>query len=262
MKTDSTRSYLAIALSAAVAAVLVVWRPAAAEAVYPVERAKHTFVRKVISRVTGFFRGAAAQAENVRLRREVASLAVLRGDIERLEEENAKLRRQIGYAERAHGSWVAAGVISTCGAASAGERIRVDRGSLDGVEVAAAVVVPDGLVGRVVSVSPHTSEIALLTDASVKVACEVETGADRSVYGVLAGGDDDLLTMRYVTGALSAPPRSRVVTSGRGGVFPRGIAVGFLLALREDGSGLSRTGDILPAVDFSSLEDVFIRRGK
>ncbi len=262
MKTGSTHSYSLIVFAAAVAAVLVAWRPAAAEAVYPVERAKRTFTQKVLSRVAGLFRASAAQAENVRLKREVASLAVLRGDIERLEAENAKLRRQIGYAERAKGSWVAAGVLSTCAAASAGDRIRVDKGSLAGIKESAAVVVPEGLVGRVVSVSPHTCEVALLTDASVKVACEVETGQGRMIYGILSGGDDDLLSLDHVTGAPEAPPRSRVVTSGRGGVFPRGIAVGYLLDLREDGSTLSRSGDVLPAVDFSAIEDVFIRRGK
>ena len=262
MKTGSAHSYTSIAFAAAVAVGLVLWRPAAAEVVYPVERAKYTFVAKVWSRVVGAFRGSAAQAENVRLRREVASLSVLRGDIERLEAENAKLRRQIDYAQRSRTSWIAASVISTCGAASMGERIRVNRGSLAGVEVAAAVVVPEGLVGRVVSVSPHTCEIALVTDASVKVACEVQTAGERSIYGILSGGDDDMLALRHVTGALDAPTRSRVVTSGRGGVFPRGIEVGYLIGLREDGSNLSRVGEVLPAVNFSDIEDVFIRRGK
>jgi rod shape-determining protein MreC len=262
VKTGSAYSYTSIVLAAAVSVGLVLWRPAAAEVVYPVERAKHTFVNKVWSRVVGAFRGSAAQAENIRLKREVASLSVLRADLERLEMENAKLRRQIEYAQRSPSSWVAASVISTCGAASTGERIRVDKGSLAGIKEAAAVVVPEGLVGRVVSVSPHTCEIALVTDPSVKVACEVQTGSDRSVYGILSGGDDDMLTLNHVTGASTAPARSRVITSGRGGVFPRGIEVGYLIGLREDGSNLSRTGEILPAVDFSNIEDVFIRREK
>ena len=262
MKKGSTQSYAAIALAAAVTAVIVAWRPAAAEVVYPVERAKRTFSQKVWTRVTGFFRGAAAQAENVRLRREVESLAVLRGDVERLEAENARLRRQLGYVEREPGAWIAAGVLSTGGAACAGDRIRVNKGTIAGVAVGAVVAVPDGLVGRVVAVSPHTCEVALLTDASVKVACEVESASGRALSGILCGGDGDMLLLRHVIGSGEPPPRARVLTSGRGGVFPRGFEVGFFIGVREDGSGLSRIGDVQPAVDYSALDDVFIRRGK
>lgn len=262
MKTKPNGSYAAIALAAAVTAVLACWRPAAAEAVYPVERAKRTFSQRVWTRVTGFFSGAAAKAENVRLKREVASLALLRGDVERLEAENARLRDALGYISKEPGRWIAAGVLSAGGgAAGAGDRIRVDKGSLAGVADGAVVVVPEGLVGRVTAVTPHTSEVTLVTDASIKAACEVETGAGE-LRGILSGGSEDLLLLRYMTGAAEAPPRARVLTSGRGGVFPRGIEVGTLLSIRPGPEGLSRECEVLPSVDYSTLEDVFIRCAK
>ena len=262
MKAKTDGSYVAIALAAAITAVLVCWRPASAEAVYPVERAKRTFSQRVWTRVTGLFRGAAAKAENVRLKREVASLALLRGDVERLEAENARLRRALGYMAKEPGRWLAAGVLSVGGsAAGAGDRIRVDKGSLAGVVDGAVVAVPEGLVGRVTAVTPHTSEVTLVTDASVKVACEVEAGAD-GMRGILSGGSEDLLILRYLSGAAEAPPRARVLTSGRGGVFPRGIEVGTLLQIRSDPDGLSRECEVLPSVDYSTLEDVFIRCAK
>ena len=261
MKAKPSGSYVAIGIAAAIAAVLVCWRSASVEAVYPVERAKRAFSQRVWTRVTGLFRGSAAKAENVRLRREVASLALLRGDIERLEAENVRLRNALGYVKREPGRWLAAGVLSAGGgAAGAGDRIRVDKGSLAGVADGAAVVVPEGLVGRVTAVTPHTSEISLVTDASVKVACEVEADAD-GMRGILSGGSEDLLVLRYVSGS-AAPSRARVLTSGRGGVFPRGIEVGKLLQTRLDPDGLSRECDVLPSVDYSSLEDVFIRCAK
>ena len=262
-KAKTTGTYVAIAIAAVAVVLLVLFRSVAVEAVYPVERVERLFVRKVWTRVTGFFNGAAVRAENVGLRREVAALAMLKGDVERLEGENARLRRALDYAARQSGQWLAASVLSAGGgAAGAGDTIRVDKGSLAGIRVGAVVAVPDGLVGRVVSVTLHTSEIALITDRAVKVACEVEAPGVGIVRGVLSGGGEDALLLKHLSGAAAVPPRSRVLTSGRGGVFPRGIEVGTLLAIREDSKGLAREGEVLPAVDYSSLEDVFIRREK
>jgi len=260
-KTGSKVAYLTGALAAAVVFVLVLSRSVAVETVYPVERARLTLVRKVVTRIAGFFSGAAARAENVRLRREAAALAVLKGDVERLESENARLRRALDYADRAKGVWLPAAVLSTHGgAAGRGTTIRVDRGGLAGVRKGAVVVVPEGLVGRVVSVTPHTSEIVLLTDDTVKVACEIENGAGGRIGGVIAGGSDESLSLRHLLGTADALPRSRVLTSGLGGVFPKGIEIGTLIDIRKDAQGIAREGEVQPAVDYSALEDVFIRR--
>lgn len=120
------------------------------------------------------------------------------------------------------------------------------------------VAVPDGLVGRVASVSLKTAEVLLVTDPALKVACEIEGG--RGVRGVSAGGSGDKIFLRHLTAAADVPPRARVLTSGRGGLFPRGLTVGTLLSIPADAEGRpSLTGEVVPAVDFATLEDVFIR---
>ena len=260
MKSKTTGYYFALALAAAGTLLLVGSRSAAVEAVYPAEHAKETFVRKVWSRVRGCFEGSAACAENVRLKREVASLSLLRGDVERLERENARLRRALDYASRVPESWLAASVLSRGGgAAGVHNAIRVDKGSLAGVKKGEVVSVPEGLVGLVTAVTPHTSEVTLVTDPSVKVACVAECGAGRRAYGIVSGCGDEVLALRHIRGAAEIPPRSKVLTSGRGGVFPPGLEVGALLDVRKDARGLACEGEVLPQVDFSTLEDVFIR---
>ncbi len=253
MNARTAGAWISVALGVILALAFVLSRSAAAEAVYPVERAKLSFSRHVWTRLVGAVRGASAQAENVRLRRELAALALLGGDIERLEAENARLRAALDYASRTFGEWLPAAVLSSGGGAAAAHRtLRVNKGSLEGVVVGAAVAVPGGLVGRVTAVSPHTAEVTLLADASVKVSCEIETGETRPPWGVLSGGSDELLVLRHLARQDDIPPRSRVVTSGLGGVFPRGIEVGTYLP----------GGKVLPSVDPLSLEDVFIRREK
>ena len=259
--TPGTITFSVLALIGAL--VLVGVRAVALEAVYPVERAKLTFSQKVWTRVVGFFRGSEARAENVRLRREVASLSVLRTDIERLEAENGRLRKSLEYRLHVPESWLAAEVLSAGGGAGGTHhRLRVGKGSLDGVRKGVLVVAPEGLVGRIASVAPHTSEVALVTDGQVKVACEVETGGKVRMQGILSGGSADALRLRHLSDVTEVPPRSRVLTSGLGGLCPKGIEVGTLLDVRKDANGLSCEGEVLPSVDFSTLEDVFIRREK
>ncbi len=252
---------LAVVAGAATALVLFcVFRSACVEAVYPVERARHVFSRKVLTRLGGVFHASETAAENVRLRREVASLAMTQGDNARLEEENARLRAALDYQKRTPGHWVAASVLSEGGGAAAARRtIRVAKGSLAGVMKGAVVAVPDGLVGRVTSVTPHTAEVLLIVDPSLKVSCIIE--GKRGAKGILSGGTDDRLVMRHFSQDATVTPGARVFTSGLGGVFPSGIEVGSLLGAPPSGDGaLLRECEVRPSVDFASLEDVFIRQ--
>ena len=261
MMRTRTASVATVVAAAVLALVFTLVRGAAPEAAYPVERAGLSFSRSVWTRMSGLWRGAESRAENVRLRREVASLAMVRQDNERLASENDRLRAALGYVERTKGAWLAAAVLSEGGgAAGSGRTLRLDRGSLAGVEKGAVAAVPDGLVGRVVSVTPHTCEVLLVTDPALKVSCSVE-GAP-GVKGILYGGTDDMLILRHLNAELRVAPRSRVLTSGAGGVFPAGIPVGTLLSLEGGLGGLAQEGRVQPAVDFSTLEDVFVRRAE
>lgn len=265
MKARTTGTYALIAVAVIATVAVVLFRSLSVEAVYPIERAKLILGRTAWPWVTGLFTGARAKVENVSLRREVASLALVRQDMERLEAENARLRRALGYASRNPGEWLSASVLSSGGgAAGSGKTLRTDKGSLDGVMKDAVVVVPDGLVGIVTSVTPHTSEIRLITDVNVKVACEVEVGERPRPRGILMGGTDESLVLRHITDADSLIPRARVLTSGLGGVYPKGLEVGVWLGLEGNGAdgALVREGAIQPSVDFEALEDVFIRREK
>ena len=253
MKAKPTGAWIVVALGVVLALVFSFSRSAPVEAVYPVEKAKVSFVRRVWSRVVGVFRGAEASAENVRLRTELGRLSATRGELERIEAENARLRGVLAYARRNAVEMLPAAVLTAEGGAVGARRtLRVDKGSLDGVREDATVVAPVGLVGRVTSVTPHTAEVTLVTDPSVKVACTVETKTGRPPFAVLSGGSDERLVLRWTRRTEEIPEGARVVTSGLGGMVPKGIAVGTFLSGNE----------VQPFVDFDGLEDVFIRREK
>ena len=244
----------------------------AAEAVYPLEKSATWFQRHVTCRVRTLWRRQSYASENARLRREND---ILRMALQEAERDAAASRRAMTDAGALAG-WIPAPVLSRDGTTGTRNFLRVGRGTAHGVRPGAAVAVPDGLVGIVADVSPHTCTVRLITDPAVKVSCELVTGdpALGAVYGIVSGKGAQTVaqmnaTVLYVVNPLrighlkngfSPAPRTRVVTSGLGGVFPRGIAVGSLIAeTHEDETKLEREGEIAPAVDFPGLEEVFIR---
>lgn len=263
MKAKVTGTWAVAAVAAIGVLVFLFSKSAAIEAVYPFQRVRNWFSRSVSTRIAGAFDGASANAENLRLKRSLAALVLENGEYEKVVAENARLRRVLEYAGRADIGRIPAEVLSYGGGvADAYKSIRVGKGSLAGVKAGAAVETPEGLVGKVVSVTPHTSEVMLITDSSVKVSCCVE--ASRPVTGILSGGSEDLLSIRYLKPGGEILPRAKVFTSGFGGVFPPGIAVGVFCpdgdTVKHDANGLEGRGGVLPAVDFTTLKDVFIRK--
>ncbi len=257
-------------------------RGAVKEAVYPVENGRSWLSRTVGTRVAGFFKGGQVAVENARLKIENDALRMLRTDVARLTEENERLRGllelDVSRRQFPKDKWICAPVLSRGGAGGVRGLIRIGRGRADGVTTNAAVAVPEGLVGRVEAVSARTADVRLIIDPSVKVSCEVETldTAFGAVRGILTGGGArtvraeagasllyviEPLRVRHLRRQPRLPAHARVVTSGLGGIYPRGLTVGFLIdGQDENETVLEREGDVIPAVDFPALENVFIRR--
>lgn len=263
----------------------------AAEAVYPVENGANWISRHVGSRIKSLFAGSSAFSENERLRKEVACLRMACAEFARVTDENKRLRGMLGLdgpgdsVPFSTNRWICARVLSRGAAAGNPCVLRLGRGSLAGVKRGAVVAVPEGLVGRIANVTPNTSELRLITDPSTRIACEVELGGEpgahdgaqpsRLAHGILYGrGHSPVastetsilyivhpLRVRNVERQTVLPQRAKIITSGLGGVFPRGLTVGFLIdGAHGDETNLEQEGDVEPAVDFLSLENVFIRR--
>ena len=281
-----TKKFSIFAFCGAVLA-LVVWLfcgpDVAAEAVYPIENGANWFSRHVVKRIKSLFASDSVYIENDRLRTEVASLQMACAENARTAAENARLRDLLGLddfdgpARFSTNAWICAPIISRGAASGNPCLLRLGRGSRAGVKPGSVVAVPEGLVGRIGNVTPNTSELRLLTDPAMRIACDVELDDAEvpAVHGILSGrGLSPVaateasilyivppLRIQNVARQPTLPPRARIITSGLGGVFPRGLLVGFLIdGAHGDETNLEQEGDVEPAVDFLSLENVFIRR--
>ncbi len=258
--------------------VLVFWHTGASvlsrEALYPYENAKVWFERTVWVRLQAVVSRARNAARVSMLERDVARLRMALAETETLEAEVSRLRVLLDFSPPIACRWQAAPVLSRGGTAAVWQSVRLAKGSLHGVRKGDPVVVPDGVVGRVTEVSPHTCEVMLITDPNSRVACELETPGEGVgvVRGILYGGGarptaNPVLTLLYVVEPLrlrylardfEPPPRTRVVTSGLGPTYPKGLTVGYLLESRLESDGLSREAAVMPAVDMAALDEVFI----
>lgn len=214
--------------------------------------------------------------------RELARLQVMFAEAETRESEVKHLRSLLEYTPPVSCRWMAAPVISRGGTAAIWQTLRVGKGSVHGVRRGDLVMVPEGVVGRVSDVSLHTSDVMLITDPNSRVACELDlpseegTGVVRGILyggGVRPGGDPKLtllyvvepMRLRYMAREFEPAPRTRVVTSGLGNTFPKGLTVGYVLSSMMEPQRLSREAEVMPAVDMAALHDVFIlaaREGK
>jgi len=244
------------------------------ELLYPYESASLWFERTVSVRFRAVLSRAQRASEIRKLEREVALLQMSVADAEEREREIQRLREALNFKPKVNYRKVPAAVISRGGTSAAWQSIRVSKGSLHGVRRGDPVVVPEGVAGRVVEVSPHTSEVLLITDPNSRVSCELDAdagdiGVVRGVLyggGARPGGDPELsllyvvdpLRLRYLACDFDPAPRTRVITSGLGHTFPRGLLVGYLLDSRLEANGLSREATVMPAVDMASLDIVFI----
>jgi len=136
----------------------------------------------------------------------------------------------------------------------------INRGSKNGVEKDMAVISPDGLVGRVGSVSKNSAHISLISDRELAVGAVLQES--RETGGIVEGiGNSGLLRMINIPYYSSIKKGDRVVTSGLSLTYPSGIDIGFVEEILKEPNGLLLSATVKPAVDFNKLEEVLVITG-
>ncbi|MFC1462486.1 rod shape-determining protein MreC [Verrucomicrobiota bacterium] len=189
--------------------------------------------------------------------------------LEGLEQENTELREQLGFARLDKHRLVMCEVVGRGGASGWWQTVMLNTGLDDGIRPNMAVVTKEGLIGKTLEVTRHTCSVLLITDPNSKVSCEF---ARVGAFGIVSGrgvdvGGDAVLEMLCAIPDVSAAyvPKDRkvvrgdkVVTSGLGGVYPKGLPIGRVIESRVDASRLYQRVAIVPSADMSRLRYVFV----
>jgi rod shape-determining protein MreC len=138
--------------------------------------------------------------------------------------------------------------------------VLVDRGRDRGVLSGMPVISEKGLVGLVTATSRHSAKAMLVLDRQTSVDGVIQRSRSR---GTVRGRGSDELEFEFVARDSDVRVNDLVITSGLGGVYPKGLFIGTISEVSEPGTQLLQRATIRPAVDFGRLEQVFVmlRRG-
>ena len=178
-----------------------------------------------------------------------------------LESENDRLRKIIGLGSRLRWGFIPAEALHGRGVRDE-TTVILSAGSRAGVSRLSPVIAPEGLVGVVDAVDPTMSHAMLWTHPDFRVSA---MSPDGSAFGIaqahLAGATGGyLLELRGVPFRATLKPGSVIVSSGWGGVWPRGIPVGTVLQEIKTSEGWARTYLLRPAVNPADVYSVMILR--
>lgn len=136
----------------------------------------------------------------------------------------------------------------------------IDKGSNDGVKIDSNVLAGGGLVGIVTDVSANSAKVRSIIDDSSNVSAMILSTSDTCI---ISGDIKDLSSGRIKLEKLAnndneVPVGEQVVTSHISSNFLQGILIGYVNELNVDSNSLTRSGSIVPAVDFSKLQEVLV----
>ena len=189
-------------------------------------------------------------AENVRLSLENMQLR-------EAAEENRRLRLELEFPPRRPFSNLIPAEVIGRDPDQLYDTIVINAGSGAGIEAEQPVVTAAGLVGHVIQADENASTVQLIMRS--RVSSVVQRGRAHGVISWVPGGRFQL---RYVDASSSIEPGDRVVTSGLGGRYPKGITVGYVTEVKEQQKDpLFKAVFLRSEVDFWDLEEVFVMGG-
>lgn len=176
-----------------------------------------------------------------------------------LAEENRRLRQLLGLRNRVSDAFIPAELIRV-GTPGAESTFLLDAGRDDGVVVGSPVISSGGLLGVVWEVGGRSSQAIDWTNSDFRASAMT---ADGEAYGIVESRrgryrEEDRLALVGAPFHVDVQPGTRVVTSGRGGVYPRGILVGTVLGVEEADTGWRKSYLLRPAVRPEAVTHVLV----
>lgn len=192
--------------------------------------------------------------ENKELRREIDSLKVERNLYHELVASHKRLQELLQFKQTTNRPILPAQVI---GLDPTGwfKSIIIDKGKNAGLYLNMPVVNSYGVVGRIVSISPNYSKVLLIIDHNSAVDCFIQRSRER---GMIKGLSTEVCRLDYVAKPGDVVVGDIIVTSGLGGVFPKGLPLGQIISVKEIPGELFKEIEARPAVNFSKLEEVLV----
>ena len=178
-----------------------------------------------------------------------------------LESENERLRKLVNEASNLSAYEPIYATVISRNPDQWEERIVIDKGESDGVMKNMAVITSQGLIGKVILTTPLTATIELISTENqlFRVSAMV---AGEEIFGLIEGYDKarEQLVMKRIDSSLEVKEGQKIISSGLGGIFPKGLLIGEVKEVSTDDYGLTKLAYIEPAANFKMLDHVVITK--
>jgi rod shape-determining protein MreC len=200
----------------------------------------------------------AKESERLRLENEQLRIQIMQNA--ELLRENSQLRQSLTWQKQTPWKLKLARVIGR-DPANWWRTILIDAGEKQGLRANLPVLTSEGLVGRVVAVGPSRAQVLLLGDPNLRVGAVIQDKDVRENGIIISSStplDNNMVEFQYFSRNTAIKPGQTVITSGDGGVFPKGIVIGQIVDLQTKSAELSTEARVKIAANLNSLEEVWV----
>ncbi|SEG53695.1 rod shape-determining protein MreC [Bryocella elongata] len=224
----------------------------------PIERGKNASSFGVRNLWFGYINLRHTHQENEDLKKEIARLKLEQDEFAEDAAQGRRLQALMAFKQRYVQQTVGAQIIGTSGSDQS-QILLLDKGADFGLKPDQAVMTPDGVVGKIRDVFPHTAQLLLLNDPTSGAGVLLVSTRMRAI---LRGGPNGQVIITNLTADSRLKPGEQVVTSGGDQVFPRGLPVGVITSIAPDPQHQPYLMITLkPNADLSRLEEVLVITG-
>jgi rod shape-determining protein MreC len=227
-------------------------RTVTAEVIRPILEIQNHFVHFLKTEITHLLEWRVLRKENEQLRLELERLRSERIRFEELEKKTGRLEKLLDLKEETSGETKAARVIARDPSHWA-QYIIINRGTHHGVRKNIVLIHSDGLVGKVVASGPHSARAILLTDRGSRVSAMNQRTRD---VGLIEGTGSSTFKMTYLDQTSDIEVGDLILSSGLGGIYPKGIPIGTVELVGGEKDHASLYAVVKPFVSFAKLEEV------
>lgn len=220
----------------------------------PVQTLFTNAVNSVSDAFDHYFFLVGVSRENERLLLEIERLSRERNDLLEENKHFERIEKLIGSTGQKERPIVTAEVIGR-DATQWSKMVFINKGTDHKVQANMAVMTDAGIIGHIIHASARTSKVLLITDSRSAVDSVFQETREP---GVTVGTGQDVCEMKFVPIEANVKIGDKVLSSGLGGVFPKGLMIGRVVDVVKKKQGLFQNVTVAPSADLSRLEEVLV----
>lgn len=224
------------------------------EAVAPVQKVFNFSIKGIKDNWSRYIFLVGIEEENKNLNKKINELKAVIISYQESYQEAQRLKKLLSITDNYKYNFISARVIGREQAALS-RVVLINKGSSDGLRAGMPVVAPPGLIGRLVDVSWHVSRVALFIDENSNIDAIVQRNRTQ---GIISGAGSRGMIFKYISKTQDVKEGDIIVSSGMGGVFPKGMLIGQVIGVDRKDAGLFLKINVAPYTDLSKLEEILI----